>query len=345
VRRALVLAALAGLGLAASCSSPEEQKAAVESQAASEKQRQREKPYVTLFDSLDKSYFPSGTFEPGFTTVLAPIHSGIHTTLFFLATRGTIPLHIHKAHEESLFILSGSGSVLLPGGKTLPIEAGYMVRIPPGVCHGFAGNDTDPLKGIIVVSPTVEDGDSFAATEDTKGILGSVWCVDVSSTAVLPALQPQPESQKVRRILQETKYSTVQVSAVRRDKIPEHSHKDHDETVIIFALAGYGFQRLDEVVDPVQSGQIIHIPAGTVHSFEHQAEGHARAVSIFTPGYDGTDIVGFVEKKGYTAPPGYKVTDRNGDYLETGQHADGLWLTPHARERIEVGPGEDKSPR
>jgi quercetin dioxygenase-like cupin family protein len=343
MRRAAFLASVLALALAA-CSSPEARTAALKDHEADGKIRSHEKPYVGHLDSLDKCYFPSGTFEPGREVVLAPIHSGIHATLCFFACRGTIAPHIRKAHEVTLFVVSGSGTVLLPGGKTLPIEAGFMVRVPPGVCHGITANPTDPLKGIVVFAPALEDVDYEAATEDKPGILGAVWCKDVTSPALLPPLATLPDSQKTWRAIDETKFSAVRVSAVRRDRIPDHIHRTHDETVVIFAQTGYGFQRLDEVVDPVQSGQVIHIPAGTVHSFEHQAEGHTRAISIFTPGYDGTDVVKVEQTEDAKAPAGYHRTDRQGDFLQPGQHSDGDFLKPTGPDRIDIR-GEDKPPR
>jgi quercetin dioxygenase-like cupin family protein len=176
------------------------------------------------------------------------------------------------------------------------------VRIPPGVCHGLSGNPSDPLKAIVFVTPTVERDDHELASEDVPGTLGTAYRIDVTSAAALGPLAPLPSSVVVRRRLHESKQSTVQIAAVRRDRIPDHKHEHHDETVFVFAQAGFGFLRLDGVIHIVQAGSIAHVPAGTVHSFEHQAEGHTRALSIFTPNHDGKDVV-LVEEKGELTPP------------------------------------------
>jgi quercetin dioxygenase-like cupin family protein len=251
-----------------------------------------QRPFISLFDSLDRHFVGDG-FEPGRETIAAPIHSGVHATLYFLATRGKIPSHYHEGHEESLLVLQGSGWLVLPE-RRVRLEPGLLVRFEPGVCHGYEGDKRNPLKALVLMTPPVEADDFVAATADASGTYKAPFVVDVTSTDALPPLPPPPKEGPgliTKRVLDSTKFSTVSVCAVQHNRLDDHVHRDHDETAIVFAQMGYGFVRLDEVVHLIQVGSIMHIPAGSVHSVEHQAEGHLRAVTIHTPGYDGSDFV------------------------------------------------------
>jgi quercetin dioxygenase-like cupin family protein len=340
VRRALSIATLAALAVAAACNStPTTTIQARPEATAKEKEDERlaRRPYVSIFDALEKAWLPGGTFETGVEVVFAPIHSGLHATLFYVAARRDIPRHVHLAHEETLFVYEGSGSLLLANGKSIPLEPGVVVQIPPGVCHGLQPSRSDPIKGIAVVGPALESDDWQPAVADVPGTTAKVYSIDATSPAALPPLEPNPDSQIQRKFLHDSKWSTLQVAAVRRGAITDHKHKDHDETVIIFAQAGLGFMRLNEVVHIVQPGSIAHAPAGSIHSFEHQAEGHARAISIFTPGHDGTDVIPVNDNAIPKAPQGYKVTER-GEF--TPELADPNMGKHKESEQIEVGPGK-----
>ncbi|GIT91308.1 cupin [Jannaschia pagri] len=58
-----------------------------------------------------------------------------------LAPGGVEKSHSHDI-AETAYVLSGRGSVLLPGGAK-PIEAGDTVFIPAGLTHGWAAEDSE----------------------------------------------------------------------------------------------------------------------------------------------------------------------------------------------------------
>ncbi|MBI3726578.1 cupin domain-containing protein [bacterium] len=299
-------AALAFLSLAACSSSGERTDGKDGGRPAPGEKRQAlaEKPFFSCFDAIEKSYLQGGSFPPGQTSVAATIHRAPHATLFFMATRGEIARHVLPRHEETVFIYSGTGKLLLEDGrKPIAIEAGHVVRIPEGVCHGLSGNPADPLKAIVVTSPawTIEDdkqgsGAYLERTTDMPNTIGAPTIFDVLDPSKtierLPPLTDKAVAQTFikKRVLDDTARSTLQVVAVRHGKIQDHRHEHHDETVIIFAQQGRGLMRMGGELPNVEDGSVIHIPEGCVHSFEHQGEGHSRAISIYTEGGGKDDI-------------------------------------------------------
>jgi mannose-6-phosphate isomerase-like protein (cupin superfamily) len=65
---------------------------------------------------------------------------------------GRIPVHLHDAQDEILFVYAGQGTVTV-GDERAPFEAGTTVFIPQGVWHGVENTGDEPLQMVWVVSP------------------------------------------------------------------------------------------------------------------------------------------------------------------------------------------------
>jgi quercetin dioxygenase-like cupin family protein len=288
----------------------------------------KDRPYVAHWDVLETSYLSRGDLPAGVDAVWAPIHSSTNTTLFFVAFQKSIPRYVNPEHEETFFIVSGSGTLDL-SGKARPIEGGFVVRVPPGFAHGFTAKKGETIEALLVVAPTMNQPSARAQDTDVPDATGIVYCQDIYAENVptlpkgapFPRLKAFPDPDMAAAFLDQSRYSTLQLAAVGRARIPDHYHASHDETAILFAQKGLGFMRLNDLVDPAQEIQVFHIPAGTVHSYEHKAEGHGRAISIFTPGYDGTDKVLVAETKELKTPQGYKKTYEDSGWQQDGRHA------------------------
>lgn len=118
----------------------------------------------------------------------------------------------------------------------------------------------------------------------------------------LLAEYPMEEVEKVKVIpLADTKYSTIQMMAVRQGiELPTHYHKDHDEVVHI--KRGEGVVILDGTRYHVKEGSVILIPRRARHKFINTGEGIAVAFSVFYPPHKGEDIRFIKEKKRKLAP-------------------------------------------
>lgn len=72
-------------------------------------------------------------------------------------------------------------------------------------------------------------------------------------------------------------------------EVKPHVHVYHTEHV--FVLDGEGLMRTGDVERTVKSGDVIIIPAGTVHAVKVIGTSPLRVVSVQSPRFDGTDRV------------------------------------------------------
>ncbi|MBV1884178.1 MAG: cupin domain-containing protein [Pseudomonadales bacterium] len=71
---------------------------------------------------------------------------------FIIFIQGSVPLHKHLQHTESLYILEGAGEFYL-GGKTFQVGAGDYIKVPQGVAHGVKVVSKKPMKVLSVQAP------------------------------------------------------------------------------------------------------------------------------------------------------------------------------------------------
>ncbi len=92
--------------------------------------------------------------------LLGPQNSGSKNLTFGLATfppDSNAPAHTHDAQEEIIFILSGHGE-FVSAGRTVPLEPGTAIFIPPGLEHRIVVRGDETIKLVTVFSPPVVPG-------------------------------------------------------------------------------------------------------------------------------------------------------------------------------------------
>jgi len=74
-----------------------------------------------------------------------------------------------------------------------------------------------------------------------------------------------------------------------RDREVPHLHKLHDATVMM--LKGQGYLILETRRIELTGGDVVYIPRGAVHAFTNTGREPAVAFAIYSPPFDGKDIV------------------------------------------------------
>lgn len=72
-----------------------------------------------------------------------------------LAPHSTSEIHRHNFSDNVVYILTGSGSVVLDGVET-PVQPGLRISIPRGVTHGFRTKESELLFVSAQIPPILD---------------------------------------------------------------------------------------------------------------------------------------------------------------------------------------------
>lgn len=99
---------------------------------------------------------------PYIIDTLLPREMTAHSSAYLvsIAPRKKTRTSYHHVAEEIYYVLSGSGTAIL-NGETRAIEAGDLIRLPPGTRHAFETRDDELRILDIHVPPVFPDHDTF----------------------------------------------------------------------------------------------------------------------------------------------------------------------------------------
>lgn len=98
----------------------------------------------------------------------------------------------------------------------------------------------------------------------------------------------RPEDSIVKTLILETDYSSAHLIQIRGEE-KKHVHEFHDS--MVFVQSGSGRMYLGKSSFKAGPGAIIFIPHGVEHRFVNGGPEPATAISIFSPAFDGKDII------------------------------------------------------
>ncbi|MEM2875379.1 MAG: cupin domain-containing protein [Candidatus Bathyarchaeia archaeon] len=87
----------------------------------------------------------------------------LHLLIGYFEPGESMKAHVHTVPEEIYYVLSGKGEMVL-GDRTIPIEAGMAIYIPPNVVHAPRNTGTEKLVIAFIHSPP-ETGEYMRVTE------------------------------------------------------------------------------------------------------------------------------------------------------------------------------------
>jgi quercetin dioxygenase-like cupin family protein len=71
---------------------------------------------------------------------------------------GEIKPHYHKSHEETVYVIKGSGQMLL-NGRWGEVKAGMIHFNPIRAVHAVKNGDVEPLVAVSVFTPSMKEPD------------------------------------------------------------------------------------------------------------------------------------------------------------------------------------------
>lgn len=75
--------------------------------------------------------------------------------------------HLHERAEETIYILSGSGDLLIER-EWRPVKAGMLIHIPRNVPHAYINKDPKGTVGLSIFTPKLLSGDRTAIPFDPE---------------------------------------------------------------------------------------------------------------------------------------------------------------------------------
>jgi uncharacterized cupin superfamily protein len=77
------------------------------------------------------------------------------------------PMHVHRSHDESFYVLEGTLTVVTPAGEQEVGTGGY-VFFPRGLAHTFANHTNGPVRLLAVASAGLDRfvAELYAAADD-----------------------------------------------------------------------------------------------------------------------------------------------------------------------------------
>lgn len=103
---------------------------------------------VQHFDRVEQEKHPWGWIRWLMNSKLDP-KSPMTFGIVEINAGQTNPLHVHPNCEELIYVLSGSCEHRI-GDQTVVLEAGDLLRIPPGVPHTAKTSKKGPVRAVVV---------------------------------------------------------------------------------------------------------------------------------------------------------------------------------------------------
>lgn len=66
--------------------------------------------------------------------------------------------HKHDIQEEIIYILEGSGRMVLEGGEEISLSPGVTIYVPPGLDHAVVNDGNTTIRLVTLFSPQVVPG-------------------------------------------------------------------------------------------------------------------------------------------------------------------------------------------
>jgi len=87
-----------------------------------------------------------------------PLYNSSDQSSFVIWVSGEVPPHTHNEHTESVYIIEGTGIMLL-GDNTFNLSPGQFIHIPRNTVHAVKASTDTPLKVISMQAPRFSGND------------------------------------------------------------------------------------------------------------------------------------------------------------------------------------------
>jgi mannose-6-phosphate isomerase-like protein (cupin superfamily) len=104
---------------------------------------------------------------------------------------GGPPQHVHRQHDETFYVLSGS-PVFTTGGDTIEVKTGTLVTTPPGTPHTFANPGGEPAVLLFTTTPDLYIGYFRELSSQPPGQLDPTAVGQIMARYATDLIPPHP---------------------------------------------------------------------------------------------------------------------------------------------------------
>ena len=105
---------------------------------------------------------PSAPYE---NIKVETLHHDSLASTYIIWIRKNVPMHFHKTHTEVVYVVEGSGTMMLNETEK-EIKEGDYIFIPMGTKHSVEVKSNVPMKVISVQSPEFDGSDRHFVTQE-----------------------------------------------------------------------------------------------------------------------------------------------------------------------------------
>jgi quercetin dioxygenase-like cupin family protein len=172
-------------------------------------------------------------------------------------------LHVHDGHTDLFYVLEGELTLRLgPEGEEVPLAAGMLIRVPPGVIHGFRNASDAEVRYLNFHAPGMGFADYLRDLRDGREAQYDQY--DPPEDGGRPVAEVE--------VGDSADVEAIRIFAASSSEPQEHRDARHTE---IYVLEG----ELTVNGEPAATGAWVHVEPGE----PHRLEGSARYLVVHTP--------------------------------------------------------------
>jgi quercetin dioxygenase-like cupin family protein len=202
-------------------------------------------------------------------------HHALHVTWSrFGPGRDGADLHVHHRHTDLFYVLLGELTMRLgPQGEEARVPAGQLVRVPPGVVHGFRNASGAEVRYLNFHAPGVGFADYMRAIRDGRNLSYDQYDPPADggrATSEVAIGEPFADTEAIR-------VEEVPLDGGWREAV------DGERLWSYFVLDGELAVRAGEAAVTAVAGSWVQVLPGRPHSVGAGGAGAARVLEIGAP--------------------------------------------------------------
>lgn len=185
-----------------------------------------------------------------------------------------------SAHNQAFYVMEGEGIAVL-AGESVALSEGALVKVPRGVRHAVRNTGTSALRLLVIQDPPKTSG---AAPDASGNTARPANVVDVAAIPWNAFAAPGVQGYELKPMLvgeEHTDAYSVDLMRVAAGGFSE-AHTDRGRHAFVI-LTGQGRLTVDGEPFDFRQGDVVKVPAGSLHALYNVADAPLEFLAIYDP--------------------------------------------------------------